>query len=85
MPRAKVSARGQLVIPAEIRKRYGIEPGDNVEFLDFGDQIVMIPIKDAIKDAKGWLRSDQSVSQMLKEVREEERASEKKRMEQWNV
>lgn len=41
MPTAKVSARGRLVIPVGIRKRYGIEAGDKVEFLDFGDQIVM--------------------------------------------
>ena len=70
MPTVKVSARGQLVIPEEIRKRYGIEAGDKVEFLDFGDQIVMIPIKNAIEDAEGWLRSDLSVSQMLEDSRE---------------
>lgn len=78
MPTAKVSSRGQLVIPIEIRKRYGIEAGDRVEFLDFDDQIIMVPIKNAIRDAKGWLRSDQSVSQMLKDAREEERMAEEK-------
>ena len=54
------------MIPAEIRKRYGIEAGDSIEFLDFGDQIVIVPIKNAIRDAEGWLCSDRSVSQMLK-------------------
>lgn len=77
MPTVKVSAKGQLVIPAEIRKRYGIEAGDKLEFLDFGDQIVMIPIKNAIEDAEGWLRSDRSVSQMLEDSREEEKTAEK--------
>ena len=43
-----------------------------MEFLDFGDQIVMIPIKNAIEDAEGWLRSDESVSQMLGDASEEE-------------
>jgi AbrB family looped-hinge helix DNA binding protein len=77
MPTVKVSAKGQLVIPAEIRKRYRIEAGDKVEFLDLGDQIVMIPIKNAIEDAEGWLRSDLSVSQMLEDSREEEKTAEK--------
>ena len=53
MPTVKVSSRGQLVISVEIRRRYGIEAGDKVEFLGFGDQIVMIPIKNVIEDAEG--------------------------------
>jgi AbrB family looped-hinge helix DNA binding protein len=77
---AKVSTRGRLVIPIAIRRRHGIEAGDEVGFLDFGDQIVMIPIKNAIEDSKGWLRSNQSVSQMLKEIREKEKASEEKKI-----
>lgn len=52
MPAVKVSTRGQIVIPKEIRIRYRIDAGDEVEFLDFGDQIVMIPIKDPIRDAR---------------------------------
>ena len=83
MSTVKVSTRGQLVIPMEIRKRYGIEAGDEVELLDFGDQIVMIPIKDAIEEAEGWLRSDQSVAQMLKEAREEEKIAEKRMTEKY--
>jgi AbrB family looped-hinge helix DNA binding protein len=73
MSAVKVSARGQMVIPKEIRRRYKIEAGDEVELLDFGDQIVMIPIKDPIRDAKGWLQSDKSVYEMLNEAREEEK------------
>ncbi len=70
----KVSSRGQLVIPVEIRKRHRIRAGDKIEILDSGDQIVMIPIKDAIRDAKGWLHSDQSVLQMLREAGREDRS-----------
>lgn len=82
MPTVKVSARGQMVIPKEIRKHYGIEAGDEVELLDFGDQIVMIPIKDPIRDAKGWLHSDKSVYQMIKEARDEERFYDERRKKQ---
>ncbi len=41
---AKVSTKGQLVLPARIRKKYGIAPGKNVEILDFGDEIVIVPL-----------------------------------------
>ncbi len=40
---AKVSTKGQLVLPAKIRRKYGISPGREVEVLDFGDEIVIIP------------------------------------------
>jgi len=73
MPTVKISARGQMVVPKEIRRRYRIEAGDEIELLDFGDQLVLIPIKDPIRDAKGWLHSDKSVDQMLREAREEEK------------
>ncbi len=40
---AKVSTKGQLVLPAKIRRKYGIIPGKDVEILDFGDEIVIVP------------------------------------------
>ena len=39
---AKVSTKGQLVLPARIRRKYGISPGKEVEVLDFGYEIVIV-------------------------------------------
>ncbi len=39
-----VSARGQMVIPASIRNRYGIKSRSKVELLDLGREIVLVPI-----------------------------------------
>ena len=39
-----VSARGQMVIPAVIRDRYGIKSKSKVELLDLGKEIVIVPI-----------------------------------------
>ncbi len=39
----KVSRKGWFVIPARIRKRYGIEPGSRVTFVGLGDCIYMLP------------------------------------------
>ena len=38
-----VSSKGQLVIPAEIRKKYGIEPGQKFVVVDMGDHISLVP------------------------------------------
>ena len=54
---ATVSVRGQMVLPAEIRKRYGIIPQSKVEILDFGKEIVIVPIpKRPFSDSRGMLK-----------------------------
>jgi len=44
MTSVKVSTKGQIVLPADIRKKYGIEEGGEVEILDFGKEIVIVPV-----------------------------------------
>ncbi len=39
MPAATLTEKGQIVIPAEIRARYGLTPGTQVEFVDEGGSI----------------------------------------------
>lgn len=39
-----VSQGGQTVIPAEIRKRYNIEAGDHLVWIDDGSSIRVIPV-----------------------------------------
>ena len=40
---ARVSSKGQLVIPSEIRKKFGIETGTRVRFVEEGSQLVLVP------------------------------------------
>ncbi len=54
---AIVSTRGQMVLPAEIRRRYGIVAQSKVEILDFGNEIVIVPIpKRPFSDSRGMLK-----------------------------
>ncbi|MCK4590458.1 MAG: AbrB/MazE/SpoVT family DNA-binding domain-containing protein, partial [Candidatus Latescibacteria bacterium] len=41
-----ISPKGQVVIPANIRNRYGLIPGKRMEILDFGNHIVLVPLAD---------------------------------------
>ena len=43
---AKVFNKGQVVIPAVLRKKYNIKAGNKVEIIDDDDGIKIIPIKD---------------------------------------
>jgi antitoxin PrlF len=38
---SKVTAQGQISVPAAVRKKLGIDPGATIEWEDVGDQIVV--------------------------------------------
>ena len=42
MAAATLTEKGQIVIPAEIRTRYGLTPGTQVEFADEGGTIRLV-------------------------------------------
>jgi AbrB family looped-hinge helix DNA binding protein len=42
MSAATLTAKGQIVIPAEIRARYGLTPGTQLEFADEGGIIRLV-------------------------------------------
>lgn len=74
MPTAKVSAKGWIVIPVDIRKRYGIEPGDEVVIIDYGGSLGIVPqLDDPVAEACGIL-ADEGPSltrELLRERRRE--------------
>ena len=52
-----VSARGQMVIPASIRKRYGLRQRSEVELLDLGKEVVIVPIpENSLVKSRGILK-----------------------------
>ena len=69
----KTLSKGQIVIPAEIRKRCHIEPGTEIQIMEYGGIIYLIPpVKDPIHAACGLLPSKPSLSQRLLKERKEE-------------
>lgn len=74
---ATVSAKGWVVIPAPLRRRYRIEPGQKVRIVDYGNVLSLVPeMKDPIREARGFLAGD---GKPLTEMLLEERARERKR------
>ena len=52
-----VSHRWQTVIPAAIRRRYGIQANSKIEIIDTGKEIVLVPLpRDPFKSSRGMLR-----------------------------
>lgn len=81
MDLAKVTSKGQVTIPIEIRKKLGIKNGDKILFVEEGGRIyVMNSSMDALREAqkafageaeRTGLKSDEDVMAMIKDVRKE--------------
>ncbi|MBW1800909.1 MAG: AbrB/MazE/SpoVT family DNA-binding domain-containing protein [Deltaproteobacteria bacterium] len=73
MEKVKVLAKGQVVIPASIRKKYGIAPGKEVQIFEYGSIIYLVPpTEDPVGEAMGCLPSTPSLSAELLENRQKD-------------
>ena len=69
-----LSARGQLVIPSEIRKNRHLKPGMKIKLVDTGTAILLVPIpKDPFAASRGRLKGLLSCKDVIEARREERR------------
>ena len=69
-----LSSRGQLVVPAEIRKNRHLKPGTKIRFVDTGSAIILVPIpKDPFKAAFGSLKGIVNSADVIAARREDRR------------
>ena len=67
--------KGQIVIPAPLRKKYGITEGTRIVITDNGREIILRPItREYLKSLRGSLKGRKAL-----EVLMEERAKDKKK------
>ena len=72
-----VTRRGQTVVPAPIRKRYEIQEGDHLVWIDDGEEIKVIPIPtDPVKALLGSGRGEKLMEALLRS-RQEDRLRER--------
>jgi antitoxin PrlF len=73
--RSKISSKGQVVIPADIRSALKLEEGDDVKFIinDEGDLKLDVIRKSSIHDLYGSLKPIKSDLRDFSEIREEAR------------
>ena len=68
-----VSNKGWVVIPAEFRKKYRLQPGSKVRMVDYGGVLAVVPeLEDAVAQGYGMLKGTGSLTQaLLREHRKE--------------
>jgi AbrB family looped-hinge helix DNA binding protein len=85
MMTVKVSQKGWVVIPAELRKKYHLEAGDEVVFVDYGGILAIYPaLKDPIHQLHGMFKDGPSLTEALIEERKIEYQREERRMSRSN-
>jgi len=70
-----VSNKGWVVIPAEFRKKYRLQPGAKVRMVDYGGVLAVVPeLQDAVAQGYGMLKGAGSLTKaLLREHRKEYR------------
>lgn len=79
---AYVTSKGQLVVPAKLRRRHGIKPGTKVCFIERGQEILFQPVtKEYIRSVCGMLKNDTSVAEELLKERAKDKEREERKLE----
>ena len=81
MELAKVTSKGQITIPIDIRKKLGIREGDKILFMEENDRVSMMQSSmDALRTAQNefareaerlGLTDEQDVGDLISEIRRE--------------
>jgi len=70
-----VTTKGQLVIPARLRRRFGIKKGTTISFLEEGGRIIVQPVtRQFIRGLRGSLKGEPSALAVLLTERKQERS-----------
>jgi AbrB family looped-hinge helix DNA binding protein len=73
MATSTLSEKGWVVIPQELRERYGLKKGDKVHIIDYGGVISIVPVSDnPINDSEGMLKSKRSLTKELLKSRRQD-------------
>ncbi|HPB89885.1 MAG TPA: AbrB/MazE/SpoVT family DNA-binding domain-containing protein [Rugosibacter sp.] len=57
-----VTTKGQVTVPAEMREKFGIKPGDRVGFVEENGRLIIQPHPQGVAAAFGILKAKKSVS-----------------------
>ena len=76
--RTRVSSKGQVVIPVDLREQLGLEKGAHAVWREEKGRLILIPIKSLLDELQGCLRPKPGQPSMLDDlIRERQRERER--------
>ncbi len=84
----RATEKGQIVIPAALRKKFGIKKGTRILVYEQGDQIILNPltpelIRAKLQKLRGIVQGGPSLTKELEAERARDREKEERRIETW--
>lgn len=74
----KMSSKGWVVIPAPLRQKYNLKAGSNLDIIDYGGVLALIPAcANPIAEAAGMLKGKSSLTKALLEEHHKELENER--------
>lgn len=82
MDTAYVTSKGQLVVPARLRRKYGITTGTKICFIERDSEILFQPVtREYIRSVCGMLKSETSATEELLRERRKDKEREEAKVE----
>lgn len=73
----RLSQKGWVVIPAALREKYSLKPGSEVQVVDYGGVLAIVPLfKDPVAAGAGLLKDADSLAGYIIEEHRRERERE---------
>ncbi len=74
MLNSSMTTKGQVTIPAQLRERLGLKPGDKVAFLESDGKIILQRLENRVEAAFGLIKSTKSatlaeIDEVIKQTR----------------
>jgi AbrB family looped-hinge helix DNA binding protein len=84
----RATEKGQIVIPAALRKKYGIKKGTRIQVYAQDDHIILSPltpelIRAKLQKLRGIVKGGPSLTKELEAERARDREKEERRIENW--
>ena len=84
----RATEKGQIVIPAALRKKFGIKKGTRIQVYEQGDHIILNPltpelIRAKLQKLRGIVQGGTSLTKELEAERARDREKEERRIESW--
>lgn len=85
----RATEKGQIVIPAALRKKFGIKKGTRIQVYEKDDHIILDPlsperIKSRIQKLRGIVKGGPSLTKELEAERARDRDKEEREIERWS-
>ena len=69
MSSATMTSKGQITIPAEVRDKLGLDPGDRVQFIEIREgEFSIVPATGSVHELKGLFRGRRAKPVSLEEM-----------------